>query len=156
VRIFDIVSCAVVALFGLTLLFVIIPGWTPVESGPGFGLAATTMPNVAVVTATMLAATFFLYRVLDLHPDGESYEEYDATSPIERKNWLFLLRGSLFLIAMTALFEWAGFLVAGPPTVVGFMLMMGEKRPLAIVIASVGATAAIWLFFWQFLKFPLP
>ncbi len=155
-RIFDIVSCAVVALFGLTLLFVIIPGWTPVETGPGFGLAATTMPNVAVVTATILAATFFLYRVLDLHPAGENDEDYDAASPIERKNWLFLLRGGLFLIAVTALFEWVGFLVAGPPTVAGFMLMMGEKRPWHVVSTSIGATLAIWLFFWQFLKFPVP
>lgn len=155
-RIFDIVSCTVVALFGLTLLFVIIPGWTPVETGPGFGLAATTMPNVAVVTATVMAATFVLYRVLDLHPAGENNEEYDATSPIERKNWLFLLRGGLFLIAVTAMFEWAGFLVAGPLTVAGFMLMMGEKRPWHVVITSVGATAVLWLFFWQFLKFPLP
>lgn len=155
-RIFDIVSCTVVALFGLTLLFVIIPGWTPVETGPGFGLAATTMPNVAVVTATVMAATFVLYRVLNLHPAGENNEEYDATSPIERKNWLFLLRGGLFLIAVTALFELTGFLVAGPLTVAGFMLMMGEKRPWHVVITSVGATAVLWLFFWQFLKFPLP
>ena len=52
----DIVSCALVTLFGLTLLFVIIPDWGPVESGPGFGLAATAMPNVAAATATALAA----------------------------------------------------------------------------------------------------
>jgi len=156
VRIFDIVSCAVVALFGLALLFVIIPGWVPVESGPGFGLAATTMPNVAVVTATALAVMFFAYRVYDLHPGGESDEDYDATPPITRANWLFLLRGSLFLIAMTALFDWAGFLVAGPPTVAGFMLMMGERRIWPVALTSIGATVAIWGFFWQFLKFPLP
>ncbi len=155
-RIFDIVSCAVVVLFGLTLLFVIIPGWVPVESGPGFGLAATTMPNVAIVTVLALAVTFLAYRVFDLHPGGVREDDYDATPPIERKNWLFLLRGSLFLIAVTALFEWAGFLVAGPPTVAGFMLMMGEKRPWPVVATSVGATVATWLFFWQFLKYPLP
>ena len=61
-----------------------------------------------------------------------------------------------FLIAMTALFNWAGFLVAGPPTVAGFMLMMEEKRPWHVAVTAFGATAAIWLFFWQFLKLPLP
>lgn len=152
----DIISCGLVALFGLVLLFVIIPGWVPVEAGPGFGLAATTMPNVAIITLTALAAMFFIYRVRNRHPVGETDGEYDATEPIPRKSWLFLLRGGLFLIAMAALFEWIGFLAAGPLTVAGFMIMMGERRPIPVCITAVGATAATWLFFWQFLKFPLP
>ena len=152
----DILSCGLVTLFGLVLLFVIIPGWVPVEAGPSFGLAATTMPNVAVTTLTALAAMFFTYRVRNLHPHGEIDKEYDATPPIERRGWLFLLRGGLFLIAVTALFEWVGFLAAGPLTVAGFMIMMGERRPLPVCITAIGATVATWLFFWQFLKFPLP
>lgn len=152
----DIVSCALVTLFGLVLLFVIIPGWVPVEAGPGFGLSATTMPNVAVVTLTALSTLFFIYRVRDQHLREDADRKDDTTPPITSGNWLFLLRGSLFLIAVTALFEWLGFLVAGPLTVAGFMIMMGERRPLPIVFTSVAATAATWLFFWQFLKFPLP
>lgn len=152
----DIVSSALVTLFGMVLLLVIIPGWVPVESGPGFGLPATAMPNVAVGTATALAVLFFIYRVIDRHERTEAEAEDDATTPIERRSWLFLLRAGLFLIAVTALFNWVGFLVAGPPTVGGFMLMMGEKRLLHVVVTAIGATAAIWLFFWQFLKFPLP
>ena len=76
--------------------------------------------------------------------------------PIEHKNWLFLLRAAIFLIVVTAIFEWVGFLAAGPPTVAGFMIMMDEKRPFAVIGTSIVATAAIWLFFWQFLRFPLP
>ncbi len=152
----DIVSSALVTLFGVALLSVIIPGWVPVESGPGFGLPATAMPNVATVTAAALAALFFIYRVSDRHPRSAADEVYDATPPIERRSWLFLLRGGLFLIAVTALFNWLGFLVAGPPTVAGFMIMMEEKRPWHVAATALGATAAIWLFFWQFLKFPLP
>lgn len=152
----DIFSNAVVVLFGLALLFVFIPGFVPVESGPGFGLAATTMPTVAATTMVALAAMFFVYRLRRAQPTDESAAEYDATQPIERKNWLFLLRGAVFLIAMTAIFEWVGFLAAGPPTVAGFMIMMDEKRPIAVIGTSIIATAAIWLFFWQFLRFPLP
>ena len=152
----DIVSSALIMLFGVVLLLVIIPGWVPVEEGPEFGLAATTMPYVAAVTATGLAALFFIYRVRGRHDRTEADDEYDATPPIARRSWLFLLRGGLFLIAVTALFNWLGFLVAGPPTVAGFMIMMGEKKPWHVGFTAVGATAAIWLFFWQFLKFPLP
>ncbi len=152
----DIFSCAVVTLFGAVLLSVIIPGWVPVESGPGFGLPATAMPNVAAVTFTALAATFFIYRVRGGGARTETDDEYDATPPIGRRSWLFLLQGGLFLIVVTALFNWIGFLVAGPPTVAGFMIMMEEKRPWHVAATALGATAAIWLFFWQFLKFPLP
>ena len=152
----DIFSSAVVVLFGVVLLAVIIPGWVPVEEGPGFGLSATTMPIVAAGTFTALAVPFFFYRVLGMGVQTEADEQYDRTAPIERKSWLFLLRGGVFLIAMTALFNWFGFLVAGPPTVAGFMLMMNEKRVLRVGVTAFGATAAIWLFFWQFLKFPLP
>ncbi len=141
----DIVSSALVTLFGVALLSVIIPGWVPVESGPGFGLPATA-----------LATLFFIHRLRKRHARTEADEVYDATTPIERRSWLFLLRGGLFLIAVTALFNWLGFLVAVPPTVAGFMIMMGEKKPWHVGITAVGATAVIWLFFWQFLKFPLP
>jgi hypothetical protein len=150
----DIISCALVTLSGLVLLFVVIPGWVPVEAGPGFGLSATTMPYVATVTLTVLAAMFFTYRVRGNHPQDDV--KYDSAPPIPRRSWLFLLRGGLFLIAVTALFEWVGFLAAGPLTVAGFMVMMGERRPWPVCITAVGATVATWLFFWQFLKFPLP
>ncbi len=152
----DIVSSALVTLFGVVLLFAIIPGWVPVESGPGFGLAATTMPNVAAATATALAALFFIYRLSNRRPRTAADEAYDATPPIGRESWLFLLRGGVFLIVVTVLFNWLGFLVAGPPTVAGFMIMMGERKPWHVGFTALGATAVIWLFFWQFLKFPLP
>ncbi len=152
----DLVSCALVTLFGLVLLLVIIPGWVPVEHGPGFGLPATAMPNVATVTFTALAALFFIYRVIDRHKRSEADAEDDATPPIARRSWLFLLRAALFLVVVTALFNWLGFLVAGPPTVAGFMVMMGEKKPLHVAGTAIASTVAIWLFFWQFLKFPLP
>lgn len=152
----DIVSSALVVLFGLTLLFVIIPGWVPVEEGPGFGLKASTMPIVAGVTVTALAVLFFIYRLRGTAKRTESEMLDDETPPIERNSWLFLLCAAIFLITVTALFNWLGFLVAGPPTIAGFMLMMDEKRPWHVAITAFGATAAIWLFFWQFLKFPLP
>ncbi len=95
----DIVSSAVVILFGAVLLLVIIPGWVPVESGPGFGLPATAMPNVAAATATALAALFLVYRLRARHDRTEADEMYDATPPVERDNWSFLL--DLKIILMT-------------------------------------------------------
>lgn len=155
-KIVDIVSSVLVMLFGLFLLSVVIPIWVPVEVGPEFGLSATTMPIVAVTTFTALALAFFVYRLLGKGEQTEADLEYDQTPPMERRNWLFLLRGAIFLITVTVLFDKFGFLVAGPPTVAGFMIMMDERRPWPVALTAIGATIAIWLFFWQFLKFPLP
>ncbi len=148
----DIISCTLVTLFGLTLLFVIIPVWVPTELSGEYGLAAHDMPQVATLTFTALAALFVVYRFRG----GDSEAESDEAAPISRSNWLFLLRGGLFLIAATALFNWVGFPLAGPVTIAGFMLMMGEKRPGHVAFTSIGASFAIWLFFWQLLRFPLP
>ena len=62
---------------------------------------------------------------------------------------------SLFLIAMVATFTWVGFVAGGPLTIAGFMIAMGERRPIPIVLTSVLAAGAIWLFFWQLLDVPL-
>lgn len=153
---YDIVSSAVVTLFGLTLLFVIIPIWVPTILEGEYGLRAKDMPNVAAATITILSALFFIYRVRGRAERTEAQRLDDETPPILPHNWWFLLRGGIFLVAVTALFNWVGFLAAGPITIAGFMIMMGEKRPLHVGATAIGATVAIWLFFWQLLRFPLP
>jgi hypothetical protein len=77
-------------------------------------------------------------------------------SPISRSNGKYLLLMSLFLVAMTALFAWVGFVAAGPLTIAGVMNAMGERRPVHVIVTSVVAAGVIWLFFWQLLNVPLP
>ncbi len=150
VRKADIISGGLVALFGLALLLVIIPIWVPTILEGSYGLRAKDMPNVATVTVTALAVFLVLSRI------RVGKTKADATPPISRENWWFLVRGAVFLTVVTALFVWIGFLAAGPVTVAGFMLMMGERRPIPIGITAIGAPVIIWLFFWQLLRFPLP
>ena len=107
-------------------------------------------------TVTALAALFFFHRVRTKAKRSDKDAADDATPPIARTNWLFLLRGGVFLIVVTALLNWLGFLAAGPVTIAGFMLMMEERRPLHIGVTAIGASIAIWFFFWQLLRFPLP
>ena len=133
------------------MLFVIIPGWVPTELSGEYGLAAHDMPKVAALTFTALAVLFVIYRLRD---KGGSSD--DDAPPIPKSSWLFLLRGGSFLILVTAMFNWVGFLIAGPVTIAGFMVMMGEKRIMHVGVTAIGASTAIWLFFWQLLRFPLP
>lgn len=146
----DLVSGALVALFGLVLFLIIIPIWVPTILEGSYGLHAKDMPNVAAITITALAIFLVASRL------RVGNDKADLTPPITRENWWFLLRGAIFLIVATALFVSIGFLAAGPVTVAGFMLMMGERRPIPIGITALGAPVIIWLFFWQLLRFPLP
>jgi len=152
----DIISAAVVAVFGFLLLFVVIPGWVPRHEEGGYGLGAQVMPRITATLVTVLATLFFFSRILDRKAKSAPDTEDDAAPPIPRSSWAFLGTASLLIVAMTATFTWVGFLVAGPLTVAGFMLLMGERRPVPIVATSVVSTAVIWLFFWQLLNFPLP
>ena len=136
-------------MFGLSLLFVIIPIWVPTTLEGDYGLRAKDMPLVAAATITALAAIFFIFRL-------QSPIDPEDVPPISRQNWLFLLSAGFFLFFVAGIFEVLGFLYAGPVTIAGFMITMGEKRPLIVGGIAIGVTFAIWLFFWQLLKFPLP
>lgn len=149
----DIVSAGVAVVFGLLLLFVVIPIWVPGHEESGYGLDARVMPIITATIFTVLAAGFAVSRLFLGRKVGAAV---DSPAPISRANWRFLLLTALFLTAMLALFEFAGFLVAAPLTVAGFMLGMGERRPVPVILTSVLAAGVIWLFFWQLLKFPLP
>lgn len=152
----DVVSAAIAAAFGLTLLFYVVPVWVRAhDEAGGYGLGARVMPNVTATVLTGLAILFLLYRLL-ARPGAADAETDDDAPPIGESGWRFLLIAALFLIVMAALFEWVGFLAAGPLTIAGFMIAMGERRPVPVVATSVGASAVIWLFFWQLLNFPLP
>jgi hypothetical protein len=147
----DIISSAVVTLFGLMLVFVIIPIWVPTILDGDYGLRAKDMPIVASVSIIGLAASYFIYCL-----KTKAISSADDKAPLTRKNWLFLLQIAIFLLFVVSLFEWIGFLAAGPVTVGGFMFFMGERRPLQVGGTAIGTTLGIWLFFWQLLKFPLP
>lgn len=152
----DIISAAVVAAFGLLLLFVIIPGWVPRHEEGGYGLGAQVMPRITATLATALAVLFCLARLFGRRERSAIEKQEDATPPIPRSSWVFLGIASFLIVAVTAAFTWVGFLVAGPITVAGFMILMGERRPVPVVATSVISAAVIWLFFWQLLSFPLP
>jgi hypothetical protein len=152
----DLVSAGLVALFGLLILFVVIPGWVPAHEEGGYGMGARVMPRVMATTVVVFAIAFFVSRLLGHREPGDGEGQADEPAPLDRGNWGFIGLAALFLVLVTAVFTWAGFLVAGPLTVAGFMLAMGERRPLAVLGAAILAPAAIWLFFWQLLRFPLP
>lgn len=146
----DVISGALIVLFGLALIFIIIPIWVPTILEGDYGLRAKDMPNVAAFTVTGLGL-LFLYTTL-----FGSNDDTGTSSAITPENWRFLLKATIFLIIIVSIFQWVGFLAAGPITIGGFMLYMGERRPIPLLATALCAPLVIWLFFWQLLRFPLP
>jgi len=150
----DLASAAVITAFGLLLLLVIIPVWVQRHEEGGYGLGAQVMPNVMATIVTALGVILFAMRWFER--GGGTNTSADDPAPVSAANWRFLLFASLYMVAMIVLFAWVGYLAAGPMTVAGFMVAMGERRPLHVVATSIVSAGAIWLFFWQLLNVPLP
>jgi putative tricarboxylic transport membrane protein len=152
----DLVSAAVVTVFGLLLLLVIIPTWVERHEEGGYGLGARVMPNTMAIIVTALGVLLFASRLVEGRIRRNAVSVEESVPPMSRSNGTFFVMTSLLLIALTALFKWVGFLAAGPLTIAAFMLVMGERRPIPIVLTSVAAAGVIWLFFWRLLDVPLP
>lgn len=145
----DIISAALLTIFGLLVIFVVIPIWVPGHESGNYGLRAQDAPYLTMIIATGLSA-WLLVRRLFFDREG------DEKTPIPFKSWMFLLVGSLLLVVAVVLLDTIGILAGGPFIVAVFMFMMGERRPLAIGLTAVLAPLLIWAFFWQLLQFPLP
>lgn len=129
-----------VAVFGLLLLFWIIPRHT--ESIHFGWLRPTTLPNI---TAIVMVITGLIHV---LFPEGTA--QFDV-QPAMRA-------GIFFAISLAGLFimHHLGFLITAPLLVVVLMLMVGERRPIWLFAGAVMLPLGIWSSVELLLKRPLP
>lgn len=128
------------ALFGLLLLFVVIPQHT--EAVDYGWMRPRTLPNaMAVVIAVSGLA-------LALRPRGAVAFE-----------WRPAARAALFLMLVAAgvyLVSLFGFEAVAPLLALAVMLLIGERRPLWLAVGAAGIPLAIWLVVPVLLDRPLP
>ena len=108
------ISGLVVAVFGIILLFWIIPRHTePVDYG---WLRPATLPNVTAIVVIISSIIHIIF------PSGKA--EFDGK--------LAMRAGLFFMISLAGLFlmHYVGFLIAAPLLVTVLMLLVGERRPL--------------------------
>lgn len=133
-------SGIVVAVFGLILLFWIIPQHT--ETVDYGWLRPETLPIVSAVIAIIASVIHVLF------PTGK----VDFDLKLARRAGLFFVISLLGLFLMHLL----GFLLAAPVMILILMLMIGERRPLWLVTGIVIIPLAIWSTIELLLKRPLP
>lgn len=122
------ISGLVVAVFGIILLFWIIPRHTePVDYG---WLRPATLPNVTAIVVIISSIIHIIF------PSGKA--EFDG--PLAMRAGLF------FMISLAGLFlmHHVGFLIAAPLLVTVLMLLVGERRPLWLATGIVLVPLGIW------------
>ena len=133
-------SGAVVVVFGLILLFWIIPRHT--EAADYGWLRPATLPNVTAVIIIIAGIIHVLF------PEGTA--EFDPQPALRA--------GLFFVISVAGLFmmRHLGFLIAAPALITVLMLMVGERRPLWLIAGVVMIPLGIWSSIELLLKRPLP
>lgn len=122
------ISGLVVAVFGIILLFWIIPRHTePVDYG---WLRPATLPNVTAIVVIISSIIHIIF------PSGKA--EFDGK--------LAMRAGLFFMISLAGLFlmHYVGFLIAAPLLVTVLMLLVGERRPLWLATGIVLVPLGIW------------
>jgi putative tricarboxylic transport membrane protein len=141
----NIVSGIVLAVFGLVMVFAVIPA--QIEPGPEGIVSPRLVPNMAMI---LIIALSMLLVVNNLRA-GEPRPAEGPSVPITRSEFAALLKlGTVFGVALT-LYLYVSPLAAGAGLVIGTLVALGERRPIVIVLMPAVLLAAIWLLFYKVL-----
>jgi len=143
----NVVSGVVLAVFGLVMLFAVIP-WQ-IEPGPKDMVSPSLVPNLMMIVITGLAVLLAITNLRDGGITGETAE--DAAPPISRAELMALVKiGGVFALAV-ALYLWVSPLAAGAALMIGALVALGERRLLVVVLMPAALLLALWLLFYKVL-----
>lgn len=139
----NIISGVVLAVFGLVMLFAVIP-WQ-IDPGPPGYMSPRLMPNLMMGFITVLSV---LLVVTNMRAAATAS---DAEPPISRAELVaFVWMAGLFAVSI-GLYLWVTPLLSGIVLVVGALLMLGERRPWMIVALPTALLLLLWLLFYKVL-----
>lgn len=143
----DIVAACVLIVFGLLMLFVIIPAQT--ESGEEYGVPPATVPMAATGLVTLMALLLLIKRLRQRDPDPEP-------NPIGNRQWLHIGLFTAVLLAGLALIKFLHFIPGGIVFIAGLMLVTGQRKPVTIALVSGLTPCLVYCALWYGLRIPLP
>lgn len=141
----NLISGAALVVFGLLMIFVVIP--VQIEEGPPGMISPRLLPQIMLWMITGLA---LLLVLTNLRPQAG-----DQPAPISRSEILALLKIAAAFAVALVLFFLAGPLWAGIALVAGTLLLLGERRPLVVIGMTVGLLGSTWVLFYQILRTPI-
>ena len=135
----DALTGAVLTLFALAMVVWVIPdqiqGSSEYSSIPPSFVANLTMALVGGLSLLLVARAFISGK-----PEPEA-------GPVVTKAALRWFAFVLVSLAVSGvIIQYLGFLAGGVPVIAGYMLCMGERRPLVIVTTACAAAGLCYLF----------
>jgi hypothetical protein len=159
----DNLTYGLIALGCLALLFWIIPAQMP--EYPGYGVPASVLPNVATGIMLVLSLLMLLRNALShlmarpISPEEREYPEDDQKGNYSQVGRVRLWHLSKFIVPCALLMpamQWLGFIPAG----IAFMLLIqylcGQRRPVLLLVVSVGSVLLVYAAMRYALGVPLP
>lgn len=145
----DLIGGVGITALGLLLIFVIIPQNT--ASGMYFGLPPTFFPTVMAtgLTASAVGLIFHAWR-------RRASSAKDGPAPVSLWNLLMFLLAAVLAVAGVIAIDYIGIIYAGPALIAAFMLFMGERSVIRIILTATLPVAAVYLMARYVLYAPLP
>ncbi|MDR7033867.1 tripartite tricarboxylate transporter TctB family protein [Mesorhizobium sp. BE184] len=141
----NIISGVVLAVFGLVMLFAVIP-WQ-IDPGPPGYMSPRLMPNLMMSFITLLSVLLVVTNMRATPTASET----DVEPPISRAELVaFVWMTALFAVSI-GLYLWVSPLLSAVVLVVGALLMLGERRSWMIVALPTALLLLLWLLFYKVL-----
>lgn len=138
----NLLSGAVLAIFGLVMLLIVIPA--QIEPGPEDIMSPRLVPNMMMVLVSVLSLALILSNL----PTGRTDPD---PAPISRAELLSLGKHAVVFAAALGLFLFGTPLIAGFVLIGGLLLALGERRLWMIALMPAAILLATWLLFEQLL-----
>ena len=134
----DIISGSLLTLFGLAMIFIVVP--MQIDSGGDYGLDPKLFPVMVLWLIVSMAVLLVASRVpLPADPP-------DAAPVLDRHNWMFAVGAALFLLLGFIAIDTVGFMPAAAVMIAVLMYLMGDRHWIRLIVVSVAAPAIIyWL-----------
>ena len=134
----DMISGGLLALFGLVMIFGVVP--MQIDSGGDYGLDPKFFP-VSLLWLVVVMSVLLVASRIPLPADPA-----DAEPPLDRRDWTFIAGASAFLALGFIAIERLGFMVAGALMIAVTMYVMGVRREW-VRLAGVSIAAPIVIYF---------
>jgi len=150
VRNSDIISGSLIVIFGLVMIFIIVP--IEISSSSEYGLDPKFFPVALLWLVVAMGALLVLTRI-PTPPDP-----LDIEPLFDKHNWIFIGAATVLVILIFVAIEKIGFIAAGIIATAFLMLMLSgrDRNWIEIVAVSVIAPVAIYYTLYHVFSVQLP
>lgn len=135
----DLISGLVVMAFALLAIIWILPTWGGQSFGRG--MPPQFMPSIGAWAMLICGGALVVQSAIKLRRDGSPPRKPGA----RREGLFFTIWPILYVAASVFLVNRFGLIVSGPFIIAVLLFLIGERRPIVVIIASLAPPALIYL-----------